>query len=62
MYRIKRKHLGAYSYVEYILNGETHRLDGPALEFNDGSDYWYIHGKEYTYFDWLIEKDKKCSK
>jgi hypothetical protein len=31
--------------TEWFLNGERHREDGPAVEFNDGSKYWMQHGK-----------------
>jgi hypothetical protein len=26
-----------------LLNGERHRIDGPAIEFVDGTKYWYLH-------------------
>jgi len=29
----------------YILRGELHRLDGPAVEFADGGQVWYAYGK-----------------
>jgi hypothetical protein len=25
--------------------GQRHREDGPAIEWNDGSKYWFINGK-----------------
>jgi hypothetical protein len=28
--------------------GMLHRVDGPALEFSDGSIYWYINGINIT--------------
>ena len=31
--------------VEYTLNGELHREDGPAREYSNGDKYWYLHGK-----------------
>jgi len=30
----------------WTLNGEFHREDGPAIEYHDGSNYWYLNGKE----------------
>ncbi len=27
--------------------GQFHRLDGPALVYNDGDLYWYINGKQH---------------
>jgi len=32
------------SYKEWYFNGEFHRLDGPAIEFEDGEKMWYING------------------
>ena len=29
----------------WYLNGKLHRLDGPAIEYVDGSKKWYISGK-----------------
>jgi len=34
--------------VEYRLNGKFHRLDGPAIEYADGTKKWYICGKEVS--------------
>jgi len=31
--------------VEYRLHGQYHREDGPAVEFDNGSKYWYLHGE-----------------
>ena len=28
-------------------NGERHRVDGPAVEFVDGSKYWYVNNKQH---------------
>jgi len=25
--------------------GKLHRLDGPAIEYDDGTKHWYINGK-----------------
>lgn len=30
--------------VEYWLNGKLHREDGPAIEWSDGSKFWYVNG------------------
>ena len=29
----------------YNAKGELHREDGPAVEWADGSNYWFINGK-----------------
>ena len=31
--------------ILYKLNGQLHRLDGPAAEYADGSKFWYVEGK-----------------
>ena len=30
---------------EWLLNGQLHREDGPALEYPNGSKNWYLNGK-----------------
>lgn len=32
---------------EWKLNGELHRTDGPAYEWDDGTKVWYVHGKAH---------------
>ncbi len=29
----------------YDVNKKLHRLDGPAVEYNNGTKFWYYHGK-----------------
>jgi len=33
--------------VEYWLDGELHRADGPAIEFDDGGDEWFREGRRH---------------
>ena len=33
--------------VEWYLNGERHREDGPAVEYSNGNKYWYLNGKRH---------------
>jgi hypothetical protein len=33
--------------VKYFLDGKLHREDGPAIEYNDGTKWWYLNGKVY---------------
>lgn len=33
------------SGIAYYLNGQKHRLDGPALDYEDGYGDWYYHGQ-----------------
>ena len=28
----------------YDVNKKFHRLDGPAVEYNDGTKFWFYHG------------------
>jgi hypothetical protein len=37
------------------LNGKRHRVDGPAIEYADGSKYWYFNGVGYTKQDYYRE-------
>lgn len=30
---------------EWYLNGKTHRIDGPAVEHNNGTKQYWIHGE-----------------
>ena len=32
----------------WYINGNPHRLDGPACEWHDGSKSWWIDGKKVT--------------
>jgi len=36
--------LGGYKNKAFYLNGLLHRVDGPAIEWADGSQFWYLHG------------------
>jgi hypothetical protein len=29
----------------WYLNGQVHREDGPAVEYDSGDKYWYLNGK-----------------
>lgn len=33
--------------VEYRLNGELHRIDGPAVITREGDEHWYLNGKRH---------------
>ena len=33
---------------EWYLNGEHHREDGPAIENESGTKFWYLNGKELS--------------
>lgn len=33
------------SYKKYTLNGKLHRIDGPAMEWSDGDNFWYLNGQ-----------------
>jgi len=41
----KVKIIKHFACTEYLLNGELHREDGPAIELANGTKIWYIHGK-----------------
>ena len=35
--------------------GELHREDGPAIEYQCGEKCWFLHGKEYDPISWLLK-------
>jgi hypothetical protein len=39
--------LGGYKWVSVNARGKLHRTDGPALEYADGSEEWYLDGKRH---------------
>ena len=41
-YRIEVDKFGTWGY--YNSAGELHRDDGPAVEWADGNEFWYING------------------
>ena len=36
----------------WCLNGKLHREDGPAVEWADGSKYWWLNDTQYTEAEW----------
>ena len=44
---LQRKEIGFYHFgaKQWYLNGERHREDGPACEYNDGTKQWFLNGK-----------------
>jgi hypothetical protein len=34
--------------TEYTLNGNLHRIDGPAVILSNGTKYWFINGKQLS--------------
>ena len=39
--RIDKNEIGIY----YKLDDKCHRSDGPAMIYNDGSEFWFVNGK-----------------
>ena len=37
-------------YVVYLLNGEPHRPNGPAVLSNNGNWYWYMYNEDHRYY------------
>ncbi len=46
-----------YGDKAWYINDILHRIDGPAIEYANGSKFYWIMGKEYSYEDWLSIKD-----
>ena len=44
--------------IYYNEKGKWHREDGPALEWNTGSRYWYLNDESYTEKEWEQEVAK----
>ena len=45
--------------VEWLVNGELHREDGPAIVRKGGSKEWWMNGKKYSeeeFSNWLSKK------
>jgi hypothetical protein len=40
-------HIDHFGTKHWCLNGEPHRLDGPAVEYKDGDNYWYKYGLKH---------------
>ena len=38
-------HINRYGTKEWYLNGELHRINGPAIEYANGDRVWYLNGK-----------------
>ena len=32
---------------QWYLNGELHRVDGPAIEYPNGDNEWHLNGKRW---------------
>lgn len=41
----------------YNDNGLAHRLDGPAIVYNNGNEYYYINGTSYYIIDYKNHPD-----
>jgi hypothetical protein len=51
---------GQKEYESWLLNGKSHREDGPAIQWwsdNGQKEYesWYLNGKRYTREEWIEE-------
>ena len=38
-------------------NDDLHRTDGPAVEFSDGGNQWWLHGAPYKFDVWIIKNN-----
>jgi len=47
--KVKIDEFGTKRY--YNDEGKRHRLDGPMLEWSDGTKYWYINGNRHRNID-----------
>jgi hypothetical protein len=44
-----------YGENQWYLNGERHRIDGPAVESTYGNKQWWLNGKEYSFDEYIID-------
>ena len=44
----------------WYLNGKFHREDGPAIEYADGTKYWFINDQPLTEAEFNI-RTKSCN-
>ena len=49
---------------KWFMNGKFHSEDGPAVEYANGTIYWWLNDKKYKFNDWLkltpISNEEKC--
>jgi hypothetical protein len=48
------------SYIEWYLNGYSHRVGGPAMEYTDGYKAWYLNGKLHRQARRHLNLNSKC--
>ena len=44
----------SYAGTYWYLNGQLHRVDGPAVEDANGDKRWYLNGKHYSEADFKL--------
>lgn len=47
--------------IRWYKNGKLHRKDGPAVEYADGRQYWYINGELITEEEFNKQHKKRFS-
>ena len=43
----------------WLFNNKLHRINNPAIEWNDGTKEWYLDGKRYTKKQYYLELLKR---
>ena len=51
-------HVDRWGTKWWSLNGKRHRVDGPAVEYTNGTKAWYLNGKCYSESDYRKELQK----
>lgn len=66
-FKTPKKFRTEYGFEAWMLNGEYHREDGPAVIYDSGFSSWYLHGKRHriggpaiedvnaSYYEWWID-------
>lgn len=51
----------ASNSTKWLLNGRLHREDGPAIEWADGGEHWYLTGVRYSKEEWDRQLNPKIN-
>jgi len=43
---------------DWVVNGKSHREDGPAVIFDNGAKFWYLNHVNYSFEKWCNELNK----
>ena len=56
--KVYDKNEDKFAGTHWYLNGNRHRVDGPAIEYANGDKRWYLNNRGYLKVDWKLEVAK----